>query len=80
MMQKQFLKEFKHAGWFSLKASISGQTIRLAKALTDFANAVLIILDICSSLILNLKERSRLLAPYLSFINIRRRWLSMVND
>ena len=80
MMQTQFLKELKHAGRFSLIASLSGQTIRLAKTLANFGNQFLIILDTYSCFILNLKERSRLLAPSLSFIKIRRRWLSVVND
>ena len=79
-MQTQFLKELKHEGRFSHKASLSGQTIRLAKTLINFGNQFLIILDTCSSFILNFKERSRLLGPSLSFIKIRRRWLSMVND
>ena len=54
MMQTQYLKDLKHAGRFSFKASLSGQTIRLAKTLTNFGNQLLIILDTYSSLILNL--------------------------
>ena len=74
VMQTQFLKELKHAGRFSLNASLSDQTIRVAKTLADFGNQVLASLNTYSSFILNLKERSRLLAPSLSFTKIRRRW------
>ena len=79
MMQTQFLKELKHAAGF-LSMLLSGQTIRLAKTLANFGNQVQTILDTYSSFILNLREGSQLLAPNLSFIKIRRRWLSMVND
>ena len=78
MMQAQFLKKLKHAGRFSLNTSLSGQIISSAKILVNFGNQVLTILDTYSSFILNLKDRSRLLGPSLSFIKIRRRWLSMV--
>ena len=79
MMQTQFLKEVKHVGRFPRNAALSGQIISLAKTLANFGNHVLTILDTYSSFILNLKDRSRLLAPSLSFIKIRR-LLSMVND
>ena len=73
MMQTQFLKEVKHVGRFPRNAALSGQIISLAKTLANFGNHVLTILDTYSSFILNLKDRSRLLAPSLSFIKIRRR-------
>ena len=79
MMLTQFLKELKDAGRYSVNASLSEQIISLAKTLPNFGNQVLTILDTYSSFILNLKDRSRLLASSLSFIKIRRRWLSMVN-
>ena len=72
MMQTQFLKEVKHVDRFSYNASLSGQII-IAKTLANFGNHVLTILDTYSSFILNLKDRSQLLAPSLSFIKIRRR-------
>ena len=73
MIQTQFLKELKYAGRFSINVSLSGQIISLAKPLANFGNQALTILDTYSYFILNLKDRSRLLAPDLSFIKIRRR-------
>ena len=72
MMYTEFLKELKHTGRFSLNASLSDQSISLAKTLLNFGNHVLTILD-TYSFILSFKYRSRLLAPSLSFIKITRR-------
>ena len=73
MMLKQFSKELKHVGGFPLNVFLSGQNVSLAKRLPNFGKQILRILDTYSSFILNLKDRSRLLASSLSFIKVRRR-------
>ena len=72
MMQTQYLKELKHVGRFSLNVSLSGQNIGLAKTLVNFDNQVLTVLDTYCSVMLNFKDRSRLLAPSVSFNKIGR--------
>ena len=63
MMQTKCLKELRHEDRFSLNALLSSQIISLVKTLANFGNHVMTISDTYSSFILNLKDRSLLLAP-----------------